>query len=150
MDFNQLVQAVQSLNAEDAFRPRLDAGQWQTLAQYLTRHEARPGDLIIKQGERGDRTMYLLAQGTFQVYATGGAPGSGKVAILRPGAVVGEAGLFADVPRSANVEAMTPGVIWALRLPRFDELSLRVPALALEVARAAAAVMAIRQQQRVG
>ncbi len=61
MDFNQLVQAVQSLNAEDAFRPRLDAGQWQTLSQYLTRHDVRPGDLIIKQGDRGDRAMYLLA-----------------------------------------------------------------------------------------
>ncbi len=145
MDFNQLVQAVQSLNAEDAFRPRLDAGQWQTLSQYLTRHDVRPGDLIIKQGNRGDRAMYLLAQGTYQVYASGGAPGTSKVAILRPGAVVGEPALFADVPRSANVEAMTAGVLWALRLPRFEELGVRVPGIALEVARAAAAVMAVRQ-----
>lgn len=85
-------------------------------------------------------------QGTYQVYASGGAPGTSKVAILRPGAVVGEPALFADMPRGANVEAMTAGVLWALRhLPRFEELGVRVPGIALEVARAAAAVMAVRQ-----
>jgi len=42
----------------------------------------------------------------------------------------------------ANVEAMTPCVIYALRLPRFEELAARVPAVAVEVVRAAGAVMA--------
>ena len=39
MDFNQLVQAVQSLNAEDAFRPRLDAGQWAVSYTQIRSHE---------------------------------------------------------------------------------------------------------------
>ena len=37
MDATELVQAIQTLNAEDAFRPRLDAQQWRVFAQYLTR-----------------------------------------------------------------------------------------------------------------
>ena len=78
-----------------------------------------------------------------QIFMTGGAPGSSKVAILRAGAVVGEPGLFGDTPRMANVEAMTPCVVWALRGPRMEELSQRSPALALELLRAAGAVMAI-------
>ncbi|HEY1393420.1 MAG TPA: cyclic nucleotide-binding domain-containing protein, partial [Methylibium sp.] len=58
--------------------------------------------------------------------------------------ICGEPGLFADGQRTANVEAVTPCVVWALRLPRFDELCIRVPQIALEVARAAAGVMAVR------
>lgn len=145
MEGQELIQAVQSLNTEDAFRPRLDAQQWRTLTQFLTRHEVRMGDQVIKQGDR-DRAMYFLAQGTMQVFVSGGAPGVNKVAILRPGSVLGEPSLFADGPRMANVEAMTPGVIYALRLPRLEELAARVPAVALEVLRAAGAVMAVRMR----
>jgi len=141
MDIDELVQAIQSLNAEDAFRVRLTYDQWRTLAPYLARYDIRAGDLLIKQGDM-DRSMYLIGQGSMQVFMTG-APGS-KVAILRAGAVVGEAGLFGDAPRTANVEAMTPAVVWALRGPRMEELSQRSPALALEIIRAAGAVMAIR------
>jgi CRP/FNR family transcriptional regulator, cyclic AMP receptor protein len=90
--------------------------------------------------------MFLLEQGTLQVFAAGPSPGTNRIAILRPGSVVGEPGLFTDGPRMANVEAMTPGVVWALRGPRLDELAQRMPALAYELLRAAGAVMAARMR----
>jgi CRP-like cAMP-binding protein len=145
MDFNDLVQAIQTLNAEDAFRARLNADQWRAIAPYLTRHDIRAGDLLIKQGDT-DRTMYLLGQGSLQVFVTGGPPGSNRIAILRAGSVVGEPGLFSDGPRMANVEAMTPCAVWALRGPRLEELAQRSPALALELLRAAGGVMATRMR----
>ena len=145
MTHDELVLAIHSLNAEDAFRPRFDPSQWRVFVQYLTRHEVRSGDLLLKQGEP-DRTVYFLGQGSLQVYSTGGAPGSSKIAILRPGSMCGEPGLFADGVRTANVEAMTPCIAWALRLPRFEELGARVPAVALEALRAAGAVMATRMR----
>ena len=145
MDINDLVQAIQTLNAEDAFRARLTLDQWRIVAPYLTRHEIRAGDLLIKQGDP-DRSMYFLAQGTLQVFITGGPPGSNRIAILRAGSVVGEPGLFGDGPRMANVEAMTPCIVWALRGPRLEELAQRSPALALEMLRAAGSVMALRMR----
>jgi CRP/FNR family cyclic AMP-dependent transcriptional regulator len=145
MDATELVQAIQTLNAEDAFRPRLDAQQWRVFAQYLTRHELRSGDLLVKQGDH-DRTVYFLGQGSLQVFVSGGTPGSSRIGILRAGAILGEPGLFADGPRMANVESMTPCVVWALRLPRFEELAARVPQVAVEVVRAAGAVMAQRMR----
>lgn len=148
MTHEELLQAIQSLNAEDAFRPRLDPSQWRTFLQYLTRHDVRSGDLLLKQGDM-DRTLYFLGQGTLQVYATGGAPGSNKIAILRAGGMCGEPGLFADGERTANVEAMTPCVVWALRLPRFEELCARAPVIALEVLRAAGTVMALRMRANI-
>ena len=145
MEVSELVQAIQTLNAEDAFRPRLTPEQWKVIGPYLSRHEIRSGDLLIKQGDT-DRSLYMLSQGTLQVFVTGGAPGSSKIAILRAGSIVGEPGLFIDGPRMANVEAMTACVVWALRGPRLEELAMRVPALALELLRAAGGVMAIRMR----
>ena len=145
MEIDDLIQAVQTLNADDAFRAHLSAEQWRHLAPYLTRHEIRAGDLLIKQGDT-ERAMYFLAQGSLQVFMTGGPPGSNRIAILRTGAVVGEPGLFGDSPRSANVEAMTPCVVYALRGPRIEELGQRLPALALELQRAAGGVMATRMR----
>lgn len=145
MEFSELVQAIQTLNAEDAFRPRLNQEQWRTIGPYFTQHEIRSGDLLIKQGDT-DRSMYLLGRGTLQVFMTGGPPGSNRVAILRAGSIVGEPGLFIDGPRTANVEAMTPCIVWALRGPRLEELSQRSPGLALELIRAAGGVMACRMR----
>lgn len=144
MDTADLIRAIQTLNAEDIFRPRLDAQQWRVLGQYLTRHELRSGDLLIKQGDH-DRTVYFLESGSLQVFVTATQPNTGqRIAILRAGSIVGEPGLFTDAPRMANVEAMTHCVLWALRLPRFEELAARVPPVAVEVVRAAGAVMACR------
>ena len=145
MEIRELVQSIQSLSADDAFGARLSADQWRTFAPYLTRHEIRAGDLLIQQGDR-ERTMYLIEHGSMQVFVTGGPPSAHKIAILRPGSVVGEPGLFTDGPRMANVEAMTPCVVWALRGPRLDELAQRLPALAFEVIRAAGGVMAARMR----
>lgn len=146
MDITELINAVQSLNTDDAFRARLNFEQWRLLSQYLTQHEIRGGDLLVRQGE-SDRTLYFLARGTLQVFASGAAAGH-RVSVLRPGAVVGETGLFLDAPHAANVEAMTPCVVWALRTPRFEELAQRVPPLAIELLRAAGAVLAVRLTNR--
>ena len=140
MDITELVGAIQSLNTEDAFRGRLNFEQWRVLSQYLSQHELRGGDMLIRQGD-SDRTMYFLARGSLQMFASGG---SRRVTVLRPGSLVGETMLFLDGPHTVNVEAMTPCGVWALRAPRFEELAQRVPGVALEIARAAGSVMARR------
>lgn len=145
MDIDELIAATQSLNSDDAFSPRLSAEQWRLFSQYLSQHEIRGADLLIKQGD-ADRTMYLLARGSLGVHVTGAPPGA-RIAILRPGSIAGELSLFLYGPRAANVEAIGPCVVWALRAPRFEEMAQRLPALALEVLRAAGAVMARRMRQ---
>ncbi len=145
MSITALVQAIQTLNADDAFRPRFDMDQWRIIGGYCVRQELRSGQLLIRQGQI-ERSMYLLEQGTLQVYLDNASPGRQRLALLRSGAVVGEPALFANMPRMANVEAMTPGVVWELGGLRLDELSLSKPALALQFLRAAGAVMAVRMR----
>ena len=145
MEFADLVQAVQSLKAEDAFGARLDAHQWRALARYMAMDRLRPGQHLIRQGER-QRTLYFLGEGHLQMTMDEAPFGRFRTELLRPGAVVGESGLFGDEPHLAGVEAMTPATVWELSLPRFEELSQRLPNLALEVMRGAGAVMAVRQR----
>ena len=148
MDIQPLYDAVHSLNAADAFKPRLTIEQWRVVQTYLTRHEVRSGDLLLKQGEH-DRTLYLLESGTLQVFVSHPKPGHSRLSILRAGSVVGEAGLFSDQPRMANVEAMSSCIVWALRGPRLEEFAARNAALALELTRAAAAVMGVRMRANI-
>jgi CRP-like cAMP-binding protein len=143
MGIEDLIQVVQSLNTEDAFHARLDVMQWRTLGSYLTAYQMRAGDLLIKQGD-ADRTAYFLAQGTLQVYRNAGTGVTSRIALLRPGSLAGETGLFSDQPHSANVESMTTTTVWAMHLPRFEELAARAPAIAIEFLRASGAVMAAR------
>jgi CRP/FNR family transcriptional regulator, cyclic AMP receptor protein len=145
MNIATLFEAVQTLNAEDAFKSRLTLDQWRLIEPFMVRTELRSGDMLMRQGEL-DRTLYFLEHGALQVFVNNPSPGSGRLSILRAGAVVGEAGLFSDQPRMANVEAMTRCVVWALRGARYDELCARSPAIALEIARAVAAVMGRRMR----
>ena len=144
MTFEQLVAVIRSLNTDDAFRTRLDNSQWKAFAAYLSHRQARPGELVIQQGGT-DRQAYFLGEGMMQVYLKTAEPGS-RVGILRAGSMFGEAGMFSQGERMANVEAMTPCLLWVLHLTRFEELAQRMPAIALEVLRGAAGVMASRMR----
>jgi CRP-like cAMP-binding protein len=145
MTIGGLMEAIQTLNAADALHLRLDAGQWQWLGSFLVRQEVASGATLIRHLDM-DRTMFLLESGTLQVYVPNPGPVRKPVAILRPGAVVGEAGLFGETPRMAQVDAMTPCVVWGLTRPRFDEFAGRTPALAIELMHGAGRVMAERMR----
>lgn len=148
MDITTLVQAVQTSKTGDAFNTGLCAQQWQMLAPYLACHELRAGEMLMRQGDFG-RTAYLVEQGNLQVFVTGGPPGRQRIAVQRPGSLIGEPGLFADVPRSANVEAMTPCVVWALSAARLEDMCVQLPSLALQLVRAAGTVMATRMRANI-
>jgi CRP/FNR family transcriptional regulator, cyclic AMP receptor protein len=145
MSIEALVQVIQTLNADDALRLGFGKDDWHLLEACLQRHQLRSGDLLIRHRDM-DRALYLLESGTLQVYVPETAPVRRPVAILRPGSVIGEPSLFGDTPRMAQVEAMSPAVVWALTRNRFEEFAARQPALALELLRACGAVMAERMR----
>jgi CRP/FNR family transcriptional regulator, cyclic AMP receptor protein len=154
MDIQSLVLAVNSLDAEDAFKPRLTSDQWRLMQGFLSHHELRPGDLLARQDDM-DRTVFFLEEGTVQVYRSAPqAPGADaqartRIALARPGSILGEGGLFGLVPRLANVEAMTACKVWVLVATRWDELCMRQPLLAVEVLKAAGIVYASRMRMNL-
>ena len=80
----------------------------ETLASALERVDAAPGDVIIRQGEPGDR-FYAIADGAVAVSVDGRPRGSrGR------GTGLGEIALLRRVPRTATVTAETPVILFAL------------------------------------
>lgn len=71
------------------------------------------GDLVIRQGDVGDR-FYVADTGAFQIEVDGR-----RVAECGEGDFFGEIALLHDVPRTATVRALTDGAVWALDQEEF-------------------------------
>ncbi|MDX6535480.1 MAG: hypothetical protein QOF68_3224 [Gaiellales bacterium] len=83
------------------------------LARLLDPVSVEPGQVVIREGEPGDR-FYLIEDGELEV-VTGGA----SVADLGPAAFFGEIALVRDVPRTATVRARSPARLLALDRDEF-------------------------------
>ena len=79
------------------------------LATTLEPVQVAPGELLLREGEPGDR-LYLIAHGAAEVSQRGR-----HVRSCGPGDTVGEIALLRDVPRTATVRAGGTGLTaWAL------------------------------------
>ena len=116
--------------------------QWESLAPYLEPYPVTAGQMPIRQGDK-DRTLFFIESGTLTVHLED-VSGRLKLAVLAPGTVVGEGAFFSGQPRSATVVATRDSQLWALKYARFQELSARQSAIALELAMACAAVVVRR------
>jgi len=79
-----------------------------------------PGELLLRQGEASDAAL-LIAQGEVEVLVET-AQGEVQLGPATIGALLGEIGVFADLPRTASVRARTEAE--ALRMAREDVLQI--------------------------
>ncbi|HKG23676.1 MAG TPA: cyclic nucleotide-binding domain-containing protein [Blastocatellia bacterium] len=82
-----------------------------------------PGEVVVREGDWGGNTFYLLVKGDIDVLVETSGGGEQKVAELKPGAQFGEMSVLAGVPRNATVKAS--------RLGPSDILEVQRPALRL-------------------
>lgn len=100
------------LRGNAIFAP-LQASTLEQLADRLQEVRVPAGDVIVRQGESGDR-FYLIEAGTVEV-AVDGRPAHE----LGPGDGFGEIALLRNVPRTATVTARTDAVLYALERDAF-------------------------------
>ena len=83
------------------------------LARALVRVEAAPGEVVIREGDEGDR-FYIIETGTVEVTRDGR-----HIVNLGPGDYVGEIALLRDRLRTATVTATSPTVLHSLDREHF-------------------------------
>jgi len=110
----------------------LDPPSMEGLAQRAGWEAVSAGDVIVREGDRGDR-FYVLESGAVTVSKAG--------RILRmlskPGDSFGEIALLRDIPRTASVVADKPTVLLVLDRPGFLSAVTGNPAAAAALARVA-------------
>ena len=100
------------------------------LSQIAEKMEARRfkgGDVLIRQGEVGDR-FYLLREGEVDVRVADAA-GERMVATLGVGQYFGERALITGETRNATVVGRGPGMAYALDKENFDAALAAAPSL---------------------
>ena len=145
-DLSRLIAAINAATFEDSMHNMLNPEQWEVLASYLQPVQLASGQVLFAQGSL-DRTLYLVESGSLSIHYED-AKKRLRLAIVGPGALIGEGGFFSHRPRSATVQAGGASLLWSLSALRHAELGNRQPAIALQLAMAAGSVLAKRLGDR--
>ena len=115
----------------------LDAAARETLAPRFVFKRYEAGDVIIREGEVGDR-FYVVARGKVEAFVTVGRAEK-RLTVLTDGDFFGEVALLSDAPRTASVRALQPSSFLTLAKRDFDELLRVHPGIREAVQRVSAA-----------
>ena len=130
-DMSVLRSALQKVD----FFYSLNFSELDMLIKSLKKRKTKKGDVIINQGEIGDK-FYLIGSGSFSVHVKKGMGGSQKVADLGDGDFFGEMALVTELPRTATVIAEDNGELFILYKKDFKKILLanhRISAIITEV-----------------
>jgi SulP family sulfate permease len=113
------------------------------LAAHLERVSVPEGTILIHQDEPpGD--IFVLESGRLGVETVTPEGTRIRLRTLRPGVVVGEVTLYTDVPRTADVVAEAPSVVFRIGRETIERLEAEEPELAAALHRWLATTMAER------
>lgn len=99
------------------------------VADLATEVELAAGGVLFQEGEPGGK-MFVIVSGRIRI-STVRDRGHSQLALLAPGAVLGEMAIFADEVRSATAEAAEPSTLLAFDGADVTELVMDHPAIAL-------------------
>lgn len=124
--------------------PQWGRDEWQKLLSHADARPFRTSEVVIQRGAT-ERALYLVAGGSLEVGITQvDGVSIATLARIGPGSVIGEQSFFDGQPRSANVWAVSDGVLLALGYDAFVTFSEAEPALARDFLFALARVLSLR------
>ncbi len=107
---------------------RIPPANIQKMFMRLEHLSARKGEVIVRQGEKGDY-YYILQRGQAEVVRASAEGGKSiRLAVLGPGDHFGEEALISDTVRNATVRMLTEGSLMRMSQQDFNEL-LKEPVL---------------------
>jgi thioredoxin reductase (NADPH) len=118
---------VESPDVAGSF-PRLTEEQIGQLAPHGRRSSTRPGDVLVREGQR-ERDFVVILAGLVAVYEGYNTPEQRLVKVHGPGRFLDEIGLLAGQPAFVSSVAVTDGEILAVPLPELRRVVSRDPKL---------------------
>ncbi len=98
------------------------------LVALCRRFEARPGDIIARQGEPAN-SMHFILEGRVGILVDTGDGRTVRVRSLGRHTTIGEMGLISGRPRSATIQAEAASVLYELTAEHFNAIKREQPAL---------------------
>jgi CRP-like cAMP-binding protein len=129
---------------------KIDPAKLKLMAFASERVTYKPGQLLFKQGERGE-AAFIVLQGTADVLIDADE-GLLRVASLSENEIVGEIAILCDIPRTATVRAATELTTLRITADLFLRMLMDFPEMGVEVMRVLAhrleqTTAQLRQQQ---
>jgi SulP family sulfate permease len=138
------IAAIESCRIGDLLATILgDAGAAKALLPYLARIDLAKGETLVVQGDPSD-DIYFIESGRAAVETVAIGRQRVRLAMLGPGAVVGEIAFYTGRSRSASVVAASPLVAWRLSREAMHRFQSEAPAIAFRLHGGLAAMLAGR------
>lgn len=113
---------IEALRGVSLFRD-LRQRELELVAQLADEVDLPEGRVLMREGERGSE-MFVIASGEARV-----EHGGRQIAVLGPGAVLGEMALIAEGPRVATATLTKPAHLFVLAHREFHSLMEDIPAV---------------------
>lgn len=112
---------------------KIEPSKLKLLAFTSERLNFQPGELLCRQGDRGD-TAYIILDGEADVLVD--APG-GQISVAKLGKndLVGEMAILIDIPRTATVKAIDTVATLAISKDLFFRMVTEFPQMGVEIMR---------------
>jgi CRP/FNR family cyclic AMP-dependent transcriptional regulator len=126
------------------FLPRWGVAEWRKLLAQTSVTPFKASDVVIRR-EATERSLFFVAAGTVDVGVTmidGLAVSS--LARIGPMSIIGEQSFFDGAPRSANVWAITDGILLCWDIDAYERFGEAEPALARDLLFALGRVLSSR------
>jgi len=110
----------------------LDELELDELARIAVRETTGPGDIIFREGDKGDK-LYLIVEGQVNIMKLIPGKGSKTLVTLKEGDYFGEMALIDEAPRSAGAVAEGSATLLAITKPDLEALLEGSPAAAAKI-----------------
>ena len=98
---------------------RLKDEELKTIQKYLNLIEVIPGEIVFKEGDRGDYVCFVV-DGALDVLKRSETGESIVISTLSKGRSIGEMAVIDELPRSATVKARTKSTLLTLSRENFN------------------------------
>ena len=112
----------------------LSLDQLEAVHQITKEVEYLPGEVILKQGDRGDE-LYMLLEGRVRIFTNYGTPNEDEKGEQRAVSAFGEMAVLHDGERTATVVAAERSHLLCLDGNSLRELLMQMPEISLEMFR---------------